>query len=300
MGRISAVTINNGIRPRNFWRSSCNIEPSGAVRGFDGVVMGCGSQIIRVPSGSTIRDITLLGGASGNKDSKWPALRGGVLKFGTAEKISKSPGLMDFVNRERDRFYYSDFSGTLTVWGKMKKTDREKLLKAVSGDNDQVIINQIFEESRLANDRKKPVIIEGKNFVIPSGYTLMDQGNFLITKEYRNKGWEIPHEIIKGISRGEWLYLVPASYCHPGDLFLPQGLFARAFFVMDVNEIFDLVKTNQYFLRIRETSIRRPPGICGSFNILPEYFGKKRLPFPLGGIVVDLKEGGFMLLQEEL
>lgn len=63
------------------------ITPEGIERCFSGVRMHQGSQILRVPEGSSIRKLTLGGGASSN--SRWAALRGGVLKFG--ENRGNSP-----------------------------------------------------------------------------------------------------------------------------------------------------------------------------------------------------------------
>ena len=60
------------------------VTPAGAEQGFSNVKMYQGSQILRVPEGSSVRNLTLGGGAS--YESKWASLRGGVLKFNSTRK----------------------------------------------------------------------------------------------------------------------------------------------------------------------------------------------------------------------
>ena len=77
-----AMTIQN----INIIGAKTKIEPIGSEHFLYGVHLNQGAQILRVPSNSTIRNITLLGGASFG--SRWAVLRGAVLKFDKDRKAS--------------------------------------------------------------------------------------------------------------------------------------------------------------------------------------------------------------------
>ncbi|MCX5751709.1 MAG: hypothetical protein NT099_08640 [Candidatus Saganbacteria bacterium] len=79
---------------------------------------------------------------------------------------------------------------------------------------------------KFREGRTRPININGKGFTVPSGYTLMDQESFIETKEIRNHGREVPHQVITDISP-EPFYLVHSSFCHPKDLFVPQGTYTQ-------------------------------------------------------------------------
>jgi len=55
----------------------------------NGLANGYIRQLIRLPKGSTIEGVTLMGGAP--KTCPWTALRGGVIKFGTSEERANKP-----------------------------------------------------------------------------------------------------------------------------------------------------------------------------------------------------------------
>lgn len=76
--------------------------------------------------------------------------------------------------------------------------------------------------------RSTPVHITGNGLTLPTAFTLMDEGNFEITRG-RNDGDNIPHRVITDLA-AEKLYLVHDSYCHPTCLFLPRGTYTRALF----------------------------------------------------------------------
>jgi hypothetical protein len=68
---------------------------------------------------------------------------------------------------------------------------------------------------------------------------------------------------------------------------------------MNLNEIISMIGIEKNIFRRKEKFIRRSKGISGSFNILQENSGSEKNDFPPNAIIVDLKEGGFILLQEE-
>jgi len=145
----------------NSFGKNVRVTPAEARKGFQAVRMGQGTQILRVPPESSIRNISLGGGAS--CDSPWAALRGAVIKFGI--------------------------------------------------------------------DRKEPVTVDGKGFCVPTAHTLMDYAGFEHTTD-GNKERKIEPQEIDNIGL-EKFYLVHASYCHPGEIFLPQGQFTKAIFRND-------------------------------------------------------------------
>ncbi|OGC06013.1 hypothetical protein A2526_02870 [candidate division WOR-1 bacterium RIFOXYD2_FULL_36_8] len=67
------------VTPTNFAGRYVRILPPEIEQSLSNVYREQGSQIIRVPVGSTIKNITLQGGASHN--SRWACLRGAVIKF---------------------------------------------------------------------------------------------------------------------------------------------------------------------------------------------------------------------------
>ena len=189
------------------------ISPDGIEHCFGNVRMRQGSQILRVPEGSSIRNLTLGGGASFN--SRWAALRGGVLKFG----------------QERANI---------------------------------------------------PIKIDGQGFVIPSAHTLMDEESLNVTKA-RNPLVRFSPEMITDIA-AETLYLLHSSYCHPNDLFLPQGSYTRTIFDHETVFYSSHMELSYGVLSLVEEQMTFP----APFNILQD------LGCEPGKILVKLMEGGFV------
>lgn len=71
---------------------------------------------------------------------------------------------------------------------------------------------------------------DGKIFEIPTGHVLMDEGCYLYTLDIVNKHMPFPYKKIEGLGEKK-LFLVHASYCHPTELFLPQGTFTNAEYI---------------------------------------------------------------------
>jgi len=133
--------------------------------------------------------------------------------------------------------------------------------------------------------RTNSVSIDGQGFVVPSGHTLMDRGNFIITQG-RNSGRMPPHQLIRGLA-SEDLYLTHNGYCHPGELFLPQGTYTRTELLLDHKLFSGHGRLLEDVLYLREEEIR-PTG--KSFNLIEQIEPKPRY------IIVELKEGGFLKL----
>jgi hypothetical protein len=137
-------------------------------------------------------------------------------------------------------------------------------------------------------DRADSVILNGKNMTVPSAHTLMDRGAFEFTRASRNSGKYIPHRRYMGISQLEDYYLVHASYCHPDQLFLPQGRFTETrFYPNDLRPVEHMSLSRPYgrlYLVERELDTTRP------FNVLSRFD-----PQPLT-VFVQLAEGGHIRL----
>lgn len=201
------------VGPTNQFSAKTRVEPQTA--NLRGVRLEQGSQVLRVPPGSRISNVTLRGGAS--FESKWAVLRGAVLKFDPK--------------------------------------------------------------------REQPIIINGQGFAVPSGHTLMDQPCFVFTVNIKNAGREIPHLVVDRLS-SERLYLVHASYCHPDQLFLPQGKYTETAFSPDTPPEVGHLWVKDGVLYLREADIAGQ----GSFNILAE------IPQAPPRIVIQLLEGGCLTL----
>lgn len=133
--------------------------------------------------------------------------------------------------------------------------------------------------------RENPVVINGRGFEVPSGHTLMDLQSFLFTRNNRNAGREIPHQVIDYIS-SERFYLVHASYCHPDQLFLPQGTYTKTEFSPDSLPAVEHLQVKDGVLYLRESDISGK----GSFNILEDLAQNPQR------IVIQLVEGGHLTL----
>jgi len=195
------------------------IDPPNAASYLRGVNMDHGSQIIKVPDGSSIRNINLRGGAS--YQSPWAVLRGAVLKFGP----------------KRD-----------TV----------------------------------------AVEVDGHGLIIPSGHTVMDEESLSFTINIRNGGRDFPKEVLDNYG-SERLYMVHASYCHPDQLFLPQGIYT--------NTVFSDRAANHGHLQIRNgvLSLKEKELLAqkGSFNIFDQI---SETPV---AIAIQLCEGGQIILMPQ-
>ncbi len=133
--------------------------------------------------------------------------------------------------------------------------------------------------------RTCPVKIDAKGLRVPPGHTLMDYDSLKFTKANRNKGNPIPHQVIK--TRNMKLYLVHASYCHPDQLFLPQGSFTQAEFIPRNVEGVSHKDMRDKALYLFENSLSLPDK---SYNILANYHIIPQT------IVVQLEDGGHIVL----
>jgi len=116
----------------------------------------------------------------------------------------------------------------------------------------------------------------------------MDREGFLFTMDKRNAGRFISHKIIQGLSR-EDLYLVHISFCHPDELFLPQGRHTDTIFQShDLPDITHM-QLKDGTLSLKEVQI---PNKGESFNLL------EQLETEPSSIVVQLSEGGHLILTD--
>lgn len=184
---------------------------------FLGIKAEQGSQILRAPPGSVMKNLVLRGGAS--HLSPFACLRGAVIKFDA--------------------------------------------------------------------NRTAPVKLDGGSFEVPSGHTLMDEGSFRFTAEKRNQGKTVPHQVIH--FGKETLYLVHHSFCHPDQLFLPQGAYTQTGFTpLNLEGVSHLqVRGDKIF--IFEVQLPVPDA---SYNLL------EQLPIVPQTVVVQLKEGGHVTLRD--
>jgi hypothetical protein len=84
---------------------------------------------------------------------------------------------------------------------------------------------------KFAPDRLSPVDMDGNGYNIPSGHTLMDRQSYNWIVANKNNGRNIPHIVVRSLSLTERFYLAHTSYCHPNQLFLPQGKFTSTTFL---------------------------------------------------------------------
>jgi len=183
---------------------------------FKRVRLNQGAQILRVPEGSRITDLTLSGGASFK--SKWAALRGSVLKF---------------------------------------HVDRGK----------------------------RAVKINGNCWAVPAGHALMDEASLRHAIDVRNAGKGFPYRQVNEISSSEPMYLAHFCFCHPEQLFLPQGRFLRTAFFADAqrhSDTWQAYTVNEIGLVYEGRSI----------DILTAWGITAR------SILVTLTEGGQILLED--
>jgi hypothetical protein len=135
------------------------------------------------------------------------------------------------------------------------------------------------------SENRPPIEIKSNQFLISTGYTLMDMASFIYTRDKRNAGAKIPFRIVNNIS-AEPLYMVHASYCHPDQLFLPQGTFTFAqFSTEDVVGIRHFVGRNTLTLIEDKLPFKQAP-----FNIF------EGLSFKPYRIIVQLAEGGHIVM----
>lgn len=135
-------------------------------------------------------------------------------------------------------------------------------------------------------NREKPIEIDGQGRTIPTGHTLMDEQNLKFIREKRNGGNPVPFEAIDDMS-SERLYLVHASFCHPQDIFLPQGTYTLSSFYSNTAHFGHMVVKDGN-LELSESSL---PKSRAPFNIL------EALGFMPESITVGLIEGGHVSLQ---
>lgn len=205
------------INTHNYFGKSTRVNPRLSGLSFDGVRLHQGSQILRTPPYSVLKDIVLSGGASYR--SKWAVLRGAVIKFDPK--------------------------------------------------------------------RNNSLYVNGKGLIIPTGFTLMDFGSLDYTIRIKNKGKAVPYSIFDHTST-EPLYLVPASYCHPDELFLPQGSYTNAQFSEKRISV-EHMKFEKRKLYLKESEL---PVILAPFNVLEEINAKPDV------IVVELIGGGHIELRD--
>lgn len=133
---------------------------------------------------------------------------------------------------------------------------------------------------------RDPVFINGNEYKIPSGHTLMDKGSYQWTIQDKHDGKDIPHQLVRGLSPAEKFYLTHAGYCHPNALFLPQGKFTRTqFFSRDILGIHMQMSGRTLFVDERRLEYSEQ-----SINILT---GLSKTP---QSIKVKLAEGGHLTL----
>jgi hypothetical protein len=135
---------------------------------------------------------------------------------------------------------------------------------------------------KFHQDRQhQEVCLIGGGFIVPTAHTLMDLGSFEYTRDVRNHGADIPHEVIRGIA-AERLYLVHSSYCHPDAIFLLQGSYTKAAFAEDgVKQKHLTAEGNVLYLHESALAYeKRALNILAGFAVEPTE------------IVVKLNEGG--------
>jgi hypothetical protein len=209
----------NSFHPRSYIER--RLEPPEAVN----VHTNHGSQILRTPPNSRIRNVVLCGGAT--RHSAWATLRGAVLKF-----------------------------------------------------NDQRV--------------SQPACFNGNMLFIPSGHTLMDRLSFEHTRDKRNAGRPIPHSVLSDPLSAEDLYLVHASYCHPDQLFLPQGTYTVTIYSNLIQPV-EHLKREGTTLYVKESEL---PKAARPLNILAG-LSQEELPQT---IIVELlidpatSDGGTLIL----
>jgi hypothetical protein len=133
--------------------------------------------------------------------------------------------------------------------------------------------------------RDCPVNINTNRLSVPPGHTLMDYPSYKFTVNRHNQGKDIPRQVI--ITRKMKLYLVNASYCHPDQLFIPQGSYTRAAFVSGNLRGMSHGEMRGTTLCLFEHSLPTPGE---SYNILESF------PSAPQTILVQLKEGGHIVL----
>lgn len=84
-GKLCRVQIGNADQPTGFVRGHARGDRRLIERHLQGVTMMQGSQILRLPEGSTVSNITLCGGASFR--SQWACLRAATLEFYAGREI---------------------------------------------------------------------------------------------------------------------------------------------------------------------------------------------------------------------
>lgn len=133
---------------------------------------------------------------------------------------------------------------------------------------------------KFFRDRTQPVIFDGQGLIIPSAHTLMDARSLEITIKEVNAGIVFPYQEIN--LGKETFYLIHSSWCHPKDLFLPQGQFTKTTFFPPRREVTNITWL-KLEIREEELDITRKP-----YNILTEASAQT--------VIVSLKEGGTIIL----
>lgn len=141
--------------------------------------------------------------------------------------------------------------------------------------------------------RTKPVEIDSKGAILPSGHTLMDQGSLDFTLG-KLVGVDVRPEVVTEIS-AEPLFLLHASYCHLDQTFLPLGLYTKTTFVEQTQPFTGGFVAREGALWIKESYIDTFGK--NSFDLLEKLQRMGVIDELPATINVELNEGGQITLR---
>jgi len=155
---------------------------------------------------------------------------------------------------------------------------------------------------KFGMQRETKIVLKGHGYVIPSGHALMDEESFTYTKNNCEKQKTIIAYVpVEGLCK-EKLYLVHASYCHPNELFLPQGRYTKTRFTRQVDYFGGHMNDENSILYLEEASLDEE--IKNIIKPRPNINVLEMIDLEPKSIIVKLKkdenknELGYMILSE--